>query len=46
VGEAMWAKEEVNTMSMVEELDLLRMTVNRKKVLAWRDECKKCEKQK
>jgi hypothetical protein len=46
VGEAMWAKEEVNTMSMVEEVDLLRMTVNRKKVLAWRDECKKCEKQK
>lgn len=46
IGEAMWNREEVRTMSMVEELDLLRMTVNKKKIMAWRDECKKCEKQK
>jgi len=46
IGEAMWNRDEVSTMSMVEELDLLRMTVNKKKLMAWRDECKKCEKQK
>ena len=46
VGEAMWSKEEVSTLSMAEEVDQLRMTVNRKKVQAWRDECKRCEKQK
>jgi hypothetical protein len=46
IGETMWNKEEVNTMSMVEELDLLRMIVNKKKIVAWREECKKCEKQK
>ncbi len=46
IGETMWNREEVSTMSMVEELDSLRMTVNKKKFVAWRDECKKCEKQK
>lgn len=35
-----------STLSMCEEVDQLRMTVNKKKVLAWREECKKCEKQK
>lgn len=46
IGEAMWCKEEVSTMSMRDEMDQLRMTVNRRKVLSWREECKKCEKQK
>jgi len=46
IGEAMWSKEDVSTLSMSEELEQLRMTVNRKKVTAWREECKKCEKQK
>ncbi len=46
IGEAMWCKEEVSTMSMRDEMDQLRMTVNKRKVIAWRDECKKCEKQK
>lgn len=46
IGEAMWSKEEVSTMSMCEELDQLRITVNRKKVATWREECKKCERQK
>lgn len=46
VGEAIWSKEDVSTLSMAEEVDQLRMTVNRKKVQAWRDECKRCEKQK
>ena len=46
VGEAMWCKEEVNTLTMCEEVDQLRLTVNKKKVLAWRDECKKCERNK
>jgi len=46
IGEAMWNKEEVSTLSMCEEVDQLRMTVNKKKVVAWREECKKCEKQK
>lgn len=46
IGEAMWAKAEVSTLSMCEELDQLRITVNRKKVDAWKEECKKCEKQK
>ena len=46
IGEAMWCKEEVSTMSMRDELDQLRMTVNKRKVMAWREECKRCEKQK
>jgi len=44
IGEAMWSKEDVSTMSMSDELDQLRMVVNRKKVVSWREECKKCEK--
>lgn len=46
IGEAMWSKEECSTLCMTEELDQLRMTVNKKKVMTWREECKKCEKQK
>eukprot|EP00804_Cyclotella_cryptica_P010135 CCRYP_018498-RB/>CCRYP_018498-RB protein AED:0.40 eAED:0.40 QI:216/0.6/0.66/1/1/1/6/0/631 len=46
IGEAMWAKEEVNMMTTYDELNLLRATFNKKKVASWRDECKKCEKQK
>ena len=46
IGEAMWSKAEVSTFGMMEECDQLRMTVNKKKVLAWREECKKCERQK
>lgn len=46
IGEAMWSKEDVSTLSMCDELDQLRMNVNRRKVVAWREECKKCEKQK
>ena len=46
IGEAMWSKEEVSTLSMCDELEQLRMTVNKKKVATWREECKKCEKQK
>ena len=33
-------------MSMRDEMDQLRMTVNKRKVVAWREECKKCERQK
>jgi hypothetical protein len=46
IGEAMWAKDEVSTMTMRDELDQLRMTVNKRKVTMWREECKKFEKQK
>eukprot|EP00577_Skeletonema_sp_RCC1716_P009182 CAMPEP_0113378088 /NCGR_PEP_ID=MMETSP0013_2-20120614/3505_1 /TAXON_ID=2843 ORGANISM="Skeletonema costatum, Strain 1716" /NCGR_SAMPLE_ID=MMETSP0013_2 /ASSEMBLY_ACC=CAM_ASM_000158 /LENGTH=694 /DNA_ID=CAMNT_0000260271 /DNA_START=464 /DNA_END=2548 /DNA_ORIENTATION=+ /assembly_acc=CAM_ASM_000158 len=46
IGEAMWCKEEVSTMSMRDEMDQLRMTVNKRKIMAWREECKKCERQK
>mmetsp|Transcript_11746 Transcript_11746/g.16857 ORF Transcript_11746/g.16857 Transcript_11746/m.16857 type:complete len:691 (+) Transcript_11746:158-2230(+) len=46
IGEAMWNKEEVATLSMRDEMDQLRMTVNKRKVMAWREECKKCERQK
>jgi len=46
IGEAMWSKAEVSTLCMCDELDQLRVTVNRKKVVAWREDCKKCEKQK
>jgi hypothetical protein len=42
----MWSKEDSSTLSMSEELDQMRMTVNKKKVVACREECKKCEKQK
>ena len=46
IGEAMWGKEEVSTMTMRDEMDQLRMTINKRKVVAWREECKKCERQK
>lgn len=46
IGEAMWSREEVGTLSMSDELEQLRMTVNKRKVVAWREECKRCEKQK
>eukprot|EP00579_Thalassiosira_antarctica_P017591 CAMPEP_0201928006 /NCGR_PEP_ID=MMETSP0903-20130614/19947_1 /ASSEMBLY_ACC=CAM_ASM_000552 /TAXON_ID=420261 /ORGANISM="Thalassiosira antarctica, Strain CCMP982" /LENGTH=680 /DNA_ID=CAMNT_0048466351 /DNA_START=223 /DNA_END=2265 /DNA_ORIENTATION=- len=46
IGETMWSKEDSSVLSTNQELDQLRMTVNRKKVVAWREECKKCEKQK
>jgi len=46
IGEAMWSKEDVSTMGMSDELDQLRMVVNKKKVVSWREECKKCEKMK
>lgn len=46
IGEAMWCKEEISTMTMVDELEQLRMTVNKRKVMTWREEYKRCEKQK
>jgi len=46
IGEAMWSKEDTTTNSIREESDVLRNTINKKKILTWREECKRCEKQK
>ena len=46
IGETMWSRQESSTSSIREDVDQVRSTVNRKKVLAWRDECKRCERQK
>lgn len=44
IGEAMWSREDVSSLCMSDELDQLRTTINKKKVIAWREECKKCER--
>ena len=36
IGEAMWAKEDVNMLTTYDELNLLRSTFNKKKYTAWR----------
>ncbi|EJK54462.1 hypothetical protein THAOC_25905, partial [Thalassiosira oceanica] len=46
IGETMWSRQESSTSSIRDDVDTLRSTVNRKKVLTWRDECKRCERQK
>ena len=46
IGETMWSRQDSSTSSIREDVDALRSTVNRKKVLTWRDECKRCERQK
>jgi len=46
IGEAMWSREDVDTLCMSEECDRMRANISKKKVATWREECKKCEKAK
>ncbi len=46
IGEAMWSREEVGTSSLIDEVNTLRATVNRKMYLDWKQDCEKCQKSK
>mmetsp|Transcript_20839 Transcript_20839/g.24127 ORF Transcript_20839/g.24127 Transcript_20839/m.24127 type:complete len:763 (-) Transcript_20839:49-2337(-) len=44
IGEAMWSRDDVNTLSSIDEVNLLRSNINKKMYMEWKQECQRCQK--